>query len=107
MEYIEEGVGGIVSFGEYLYDLTDKTNWEGYISGKIFNANMRLNREILERFRLNYECLGRMTYDGILKNQDIIRGRLNQKTLLVLFLGSELKYSKNKQAAYEDRHEYH
>ena len=99
--------GAFVSFGEYLYDLTDEKNWEGYISGDIFNANVHFDIDSLKKFKNKYKYMGRIDIDGILKNLDIILDNLTPGTKLVLFLGSEMKYEDNIQPAYEGRELFH
>lgn len=102
--YQRKETGELVSFGEYYYDLTDEKNWNEYMSGKIFNANMVLKKNELVSFKKNYEFKGRIEISQILQNLTYIRKYIKTETKLVLFLGSELIYYKNKQPAYNDRH---
>lgn len=99
--------GEIVAFGEYTYDLTDRSNWAGYMDGSIFNANCKFDAQILRRFAENYKYIGRISPAQIVDNLRVIRSHMPAATQLVLFLGVEFPYPQNTKASCEDRHLFH
>lgn len=105
--YRRKETGEYLAFGEWIYDLTNEKCWHGYINGTIFNANCHFNTQSLIDFKNRYEYLGRITVKQIIENLKFIREHMDQSTVLVLFLGSELEFKKNIQPAYADRHIYH
>ena len=104
--YKRKRTGEIVAFGEYCFDLTDPANWNGYMTGQIFNANCKFTKENLKKFAEKYQYIGRIEPVQVLDNLKKIRNYMSDNTLLVLFLGVEFQYPKNKQKSCEDRHIY-
>jgi FkbH-like protein len=105
--YRRKESGEKVAFGEYYYPLTDQRNWDGYINGTIFNANCKFSLEDLTEFSRKYEFLGRISVNQTIENLKIIRGKLNQNTLLVLMIGVEIPYEDNNNPSYSVRHIIH
>lgn len=105
--YRRKQSGHLIAFGEHCFDLTDKQNHNGYISGEIFNSNCKFTKENLEDFSSKYEYIGQITPEEILNNIIKIRSAMPSKTVLVLTLPSETEYVNNIQKAYINRHIYH
>lgn len=104
--YREKESGAIVAFMEYTSDLTDESRWDKYINKEEFVANCDFNIENLTYIKNNYEFMGRLSPEEILSNLKEIRNKLRPDVLLMLCLGSETPYEKNKQVAYNERHLY-
>ena len=99
--------GEIVAFGEYTYDLTDQSNWAGYMDGSIFNANCKFDEKKLRKFAETYKYIGRISPTQIVENLRTIRRNMPSSTHLVLFLGVEFPYPQNTNISCEDRHLFH
>lgn len=96
-----------VAFGECYFPLTDEKNWDGYISGKIFNAGVKFHRNFLEKFSKDYEFQGRIESEIFRENLIKIRSFLPKETLMILINGSETPYLGNKSISYNERHLQH
>ncbi len=96
--------GEYVAFGEYVHPLTDEAQWQGYIDMKVPTSHCRFTREQLQYIKDNYEFVGRPSTDEILDNIKTMFGKLSENTRLVLLLGPELPYLKNKNSNYNNRH---
>ena len=105
--YRRKGTGERIALLEYLYPITDPDNWGGYISGKYDTRGYHFTKEDLRNFSQNYEFLGRNTSEDVVKNLAYIRRNLADECCLVIMLGGEIYYEKNKNQAYEDRHIIH
>ena len=105
--YRRKGTGERLAFLEYLHPMTDPNNWDGIISGRYHNAGFPFTREILHDFSEKYEFLGRNDASTVVENLAFIRSRLPESCTLVVMLGGELKYEKNTNPAYADRHLVH
>ena len=102
--YQKKDTGAVIAFGEYIIDLTDETNWEDILSGKVYTANCRFKESDLRDFRQKYVFLGRIHPEEIIENLNTIYSNLNADTILILCLGSEVPFQGNIQKAYVDRH---
>ncbi len=98
--YRRKETGEIVAFAQGCYPLTDRANWEGYIEGKIYTAQCGLTREFLEEFSEKYEFAGILTPEQTVENILKIREYLRPDTYLVVMLGTETEYLKNKNPAW-------
>lgn len=105
--YKKIGGNQIIAFGEWLYPLTDRANWDGYINGALYNANCRFTREMLENFSNEYEFIGRMTPQMLTDNLKFIRENINKNTELVIMLGCETEFKSNTREAWKNRHNEH
>lgn len=105
--YRRRETGELTAFGEAYYPLTDKKNWEAYLNGEIFRANLKFSAGMLEDFASKYECLGRLSAAQIVENVVFIRDHLPKDTLLVLFLGVEIPYGGAMKPSYQNRHLFH
>ncbi|MCC8170094.1 MAG: HAD-IIIC family phosphatase [Oscillospiraceae bacterium] len=105
--YKKIGGNQIFAFGEWLYPLTARANWDKYINKEVYTANCRFTREMLESFSKQYEFIGRMTPEMLVENLRFIRENIPRKTELVIMLGCETEFLANKLAAWTDRHNDH
>ena len=105
--YKRRETGQLLAIGEHAFLLTDEKYHEGYISGKIYNENCKFTGDFLAEFSEKYEFMGRVEAAQLRESLEYIRKRLPEHTLLILGLGTELPYLKNKNPAYEGRHETH
>ena len=104
--YKEKKSGGIVAFGEYTNDLTDCSKWKSYIDKSVFVANCSFTIDNLNYIKDNYEYIGRLKPDDVIKNLIYIYNNISLNTQIILILGSEIKFIKEKNEAYLDRHKY-
>jgi len=93
-----------IAFGEYLYPLTDPSNWDQYINGEIFNAQNKFTKEWLEDFSKKYEFVGHLSPEQILNQAKELLKKVNPHTKVCYMLGSEMPFEKNTQKNYEGRH---
>lgn len=93
-----------IAFGEYIYPLTDKKNWDAYINGTIFTADNHFTKEWLEDFCRKYEFIGHLTPMEILENIKLLLSHISPKAKVCYLLGSETPFLKNTQKNYENRH---
>jgi len=93
-----------IAFGEYLYPLTDPSNWDKYINGEIFDAQNKFTKEWLNYFSKKYEFVGHLTPEQILNQAKELLKKVNPHTKVCYMLGSEIPYEKNTQKNYEGRH---
>ena len=87
--YRKKGTDIQVVFGDYQHPLTDKTNWDRYICGEIYNANNNFTKEYLTQFAQNYEFIGKTTPDIFIERIKKIMDYLHPETTLCLILGAE------------------
>ena len=93
-----------IAFGEYIYPMTDKNNWNAYINNTIFTADNHFTFEWLEEFSNNYEFIGSLTPQEYIKNVELLLTKISPKAKVCLMLGSETPFLKNTQKNYENRH---
>ncbi len=93
-----------IAFGEYIYPLTDRKNWDAYINGTIFTADNHFTKEWLIEFSNKYEFIGHLTPKEILENIKLLISKISPKAKVCYLLGSETPYLKNTQKNYENRH---
>lgn len=105
--YRRKETGEIVAFTECVFPMTDETNWDGYISGKLWTGGCKFTKEFLEEFSNKYEFIGRIKAEDTIKNMQFIRDNLPEDTLLVVMLGAELPFEGNEFEAYIDREKKH
>ena len=105
--YKNKEYGFKTAFGEAAFSLCDEKNWDGYINGDIYNANVKFTREWLEKFASKYEYIGNIKPSQYVKNIEYIHKHLGGKTLIFVTAGSELKYNGDTTLGYKDRHVTH
>ena len=106
--YEEKDTGIIMSFGEYLVDLTDEKNWNGIIDGTFFNARHNFTVDELINFKEQFVYKGRLSPEAVLDNLKFIFSKMAQNSILVLCLGSEINIDDDylNHESYIDRHVY-
>lgn len=102
--YKNKKTGIKIAWGEYIYPLTDKNNWDLYVNGSIFTADNDFTYEWLEDFSNKYEYIGTLSPEEILENIKTLLQKINPKAKVCLLLGSETPYKKNSQKNYDGRH---
>lgn len=102
--YRHKQTGIRIAWGEYMFPLTDRKNWDGYVSGQLFAADNQFTIDWLEQFSRNWEFCGRLTPEQVLGNIKELMGRISPNAKLCLMLGSETPYEKNTQPNYKGRH---
>ena len=102
--YKEKSSGAVISFGEYIYDVTDERLWQKYLDKEIYTAKYSFTLSELQYMKDNFDFLGRLSPEEIVANVDFIYQHLHAETKLILSLGVEMPFEKNSQPAYEDRH---
>ena len=105
--YKRKLTGERFAFSEYLHSLTNKENWNDYITGNYSTSGFRFTKDVLESFSKKYEFMGRNTPEQIVENLSFIRQNLSTDCKLCIMLGGELPYEKNTFEAYIDRHLVH
>lgn len=105
--YRKKGTNLVIPFGEGFFPITEPQNWDGYISGEIFNSQNVFTRSFLEKFSEKYEFVGMSTPFSYIKSLERIINKLDEDTSICLILGSEIPYIKNSKPAYRDRHILH
>ncbi len=93
-----------IAFGEYIYPLTEKQNWDLFVNQKVFTAHNQFRLEWLNDFSEKYVFEGRLTSDQIINNIKELLQKTNSQTKLCYILGSEIPYEKNEQPNYRNRH---
>lgn len=105
--YQKNGGSQIIAFGEWLYPLTDKANWDKYINKEVYTANCKFTRGFLEKFSEEYTFIGRITPDMLVKNLKFIRENVPNTTEIVIMLGCETEFKNNRLEAWKNRHKEH
>ncbi len=96
-----------VALGQNYKDITDPLNWDGYISGEIFNSNYKLNKAQLERFAKDFYKVPYSAKD-IIENINYILNHISKDAKLIIMLGSELESPKLKhEGNYQNRAKLH
>ena len=102
--YKNKDTGIKIAWGEYIYPLTDKKNWDLYVNGSIYTADNDFTYEWLEDFSNKYEYIGSLSPEEILENIKTLLREINPNAKVCLLLGSETPYEKNIQKNYDGRH---
>ena len=105
--YRRKETGERVAFLEGYHPITERKNWNAYISGEYNTASFRFTTEFLEEFAEKYEFVGINTPEQIVENLQFIKEHLPDDCMLAVMLGGELYYEKNTFPAYENRHLVH
>ncbi|MDR2839944.1 MAG: HAD-IIIC family phosphatase [Paludibacter sp.] len=93
--YRKKGTDIRVAFGDYKFPLTDKNNWQDYISGKLYNGNNKFTKSYLETFAQKYEFVGRTSPDEYVSILKKMLAYLPFDTVICLILGAEYHYPKS------------
>lgn len=102
--YKRKESGEKIAFVPGYYPMTEKANWPKYIGKEIYTSRFAFTEEFLSWFSEHYSFEGILTPDEIMENIRFIREHLSPDTLLILILGVEIPFEKNRNPAYEGRH---
>lgn len=105
--YRRKETGERIAFLEGYHPITERENWDAYISGEYNSASFQFTKECLEEFSKKYEFVGINTSEQIVENLQFIKEHLPDDCVLAVMLGGELYYEKNTFPAYENRHLVH
>ncbi|MGN8963156.1 HAD-IIIC family phosphatase [Bariatricus sp. HCP28S3_D3] len=105
--YRRKETGERIAFLEGYHPITERKNWDAYISGEYNSASFQFTMECLEEFAEKYEFVGINTPEQIVENLQFIKEHLPDDCVLAVMLGGELYYEKNIFPAYENRHLVH
>lgn len=90
--YKEKDTGLIVCFGDSVYDLTDATRMDEYITRSFCLHNCRFTAKDLEYIQNHFEYIGRIQPEEVVKNVDFIYEHLAANCKLLITLQSEMPY---------------
>jgi hypothetical protein len=79
-----------VTFSSFKFNLTDPKHWDGFIDGTYANHGFPFTRDLLAEFTDRFEYMGPLPVASVVENLKQIRSRLDDSTLLLLLLGSEI-----------------
>ena len=96
-----------ISLLEKYYDLTNDKNTELYIKNKIYTAGIHFNENDLNNFKKDYIYIEDNNYDQAIKNLDKLYNYIDNKSKLVLILGSERKFNGKVADSYANRDKKH
>ena len=105
--YRHKETGAIIALCEKYYDITKKENWNDLIKGNIWNEDIPFTLENLSDFSEKYEFVNNDDFRLTIDNVDFLYNSLNRNTKLVLLLGAETPFEKEKRPAYEQRDKDH
>lgn len=97
----------LISMNEKYYDMTDSKNWDMYINGSIFGEDIKYTKDILSAFSREYEFVENEDWNITLQSLNTIAEAVCQDTIIVLMLGTERPYSKEKRPSFLKRHIEH
>lgn len=90
--YREKTTGLIVCFGDSVYDLTDISRADEFISEKTALHNCEFTTEDIEYINRHFDYIGRIQPDEIVKNVNYIFSHINHNCKLILTLQSETPF---------------
>ena len=90
--YKNKKTGEYVSFSNRNADLTDSSNFDGFITGELQGHGFEFSREILEKFAEEWEFVGSTPLDLLMRNLDYIYDNVVGHPIIILILGSEKDY---------------
>lgn len=105
--YEHKETGYQIALCEKYYDITDERNWDDYINQNIFTSQINFTREQLVAFSQKCTYINNSAGEITLKNLDVMYDALDQKTKLILILGSEIPFKGVDKPSYADRHLFH
>jgi FkbH-like protein len=105
--YRHKGSGEMISLCEKYYSLTDQTCWDLYVNHQIYDENIGFTKEELSRFADAYDYVDNSDWSVTMASLEKIYAVLPQTTKLVLLLGSEKPFEKDKRPSFAERHTEH
>ena len=103
--YRRKSDGVRIAFGEWTYDLTDKSNWEYYKTQSPYLNTY--TDEFLVEFANKYEYCGRQTVDDYIQSIEKLMTLISPEAKLCLILGVEIPYERNEKVSYNLRELFH
>lgn len=100
--YQKKGTNIKVVFGHKHCQLTNKANWESYVSDHVLNCNNHFTMQFLEQFTEQYEFVGSTTPESYVDFLDKVLQWLPKKTTLCIILGTT--YPHNGQEEWAQSH---
>ena len=99
--YKKKGTNIKVAFGGKHKPLTSPSNWEDYITGKLYNGRNHFTEQYLREFSANYEFIGATTPEDY--SQFLLKALewLPMKTTLCIILGTTYPHKGQKEWAEE------
>ena len=101
--YQKKGTNIKVAFGGKNRPITNPSNWEDYITGKLYNGHNHFTAQYLKEFSLNYEFIGSTTPDSYLEFLRKALEWLPNKTTLCVILGTT--YPHKDQTEWAEEHQ--
>lgn len=101
--YQKKGTNIKVAFGGKNRPITDPSNWEDYITGKLYNGRNHFTEQYLKEFSQNYEFAGSTTPEYYLDFLHKALEWLPRKTILCIILGTTYPHKDQKEWAEEHK----
>ena len=101
--YKKKGSNIKVAFGNKHAPLTSPSNWDDYITGKLYNGRNHFTEQYLREFSANYEFVGATTPEDYSKFLQKTLEWLPKKTTLCIILGTTFPHNGQKEWAEEHR----
>jgi len=105
--YRSRSTGAAVSFGSYLYPLTDNRYHKDYINGRLYNGNNVFDEDYLATFSSLFEFAGMTTGEDYVERLESFLRYLPRKTTLCLILGVEFPCERSVDGDFSERHIAH
>ncbi len=105
--YRRKKTGEEIALCEKKYNLVDSSWWEDYISGRIYTSDIHFTKEMLNSFSERYEYVSNENGEVTINNLQKIWEYIDEKSILVLLLGSEREYTGKTIPSYVGRHTEH
>lgn len=105
--YRHKKTGARLSICEKYYNLTDSSVWPLYLNQKIYDENIGFTEKELKEFSDSYEYLENEDWSITLESLDLIYKHIPNTSKLVLMLGSEIDYSKDRRPSFLGRSKEH
>lgn len=105
--YEHKETGLRIALCEEYYDLTDESNWDGYINNRIFTSFIKFNKEDLIHFANKFKRVDNADGEVSIKNLDILYKYKKKDAILIILLGSEKAFEGETGPSYFNRHNFH
>lgn len=101
--YQKKGTNIKVAFGGKNRPITDPSNWDDYITGKLYNGRNHFTEKYLKEFSQNYEFVGSTTPEDYLAFLHNALEWLPKTTILCIILGTTYPHKGQKEWAEEHK----
>ncbi len=98
----------VVPFAQYTRDCTIEDNWNFAVS--VLMQDGKANAEINEQYRIfknNYEAIGRITDEQLIRNLQEIRDNVSKETIIIFLNGAEKPFIRECKPGYDNREILH